>query len=115
MTNPRIGFVGLGLMGHGITTNILTKGYPLTVIAHRNRAPLEDLVAKGALEATGMEDLARRSDIILMCLTGSPEVAAVVAQLKPGLARGTVVIDCSTGEPTVTECIARELADIGVD
>ena len=112
---PRIGFVGLGLMGHGMATNILTKGFPLTVIAHRNRAPLEDLVAKGATEAAGMEDLARRSDIILMCLTGSPEVAAVVAQLKPGLAQGTVLIDCSTGEPTVTERLARDLAEIGVD
>ena len=112
---PRIGFVGLGLMGHGMATNILAKGYPLTVIAHRNRAPLEDLVGKGAVEAANMKDLAQRSDIILMCLTGSPEVAAVVAQLKPGLAKGTVLIDCSTGEPTVTERLARELADIGVD
>jgi 3-hydroxyisobutyrate dehydrogenase-like beta-hydroxyacid dehydrogenase len=114
-TKPRIGFVGLGLMGHGMATNILTKGYHLTAIAHRNRAPLEDLVAKGAVEAASMEDLARKSDIILMCLTGSPEVASVVAQLKPGLARGAVLIDCSTGEPTVTERLAGELAAIGVD
>ncbi|MGQ0566477.1 MAG: NAD(P)-dependent oxidoreductase [Gemmobacter sp.] len=112
---PRIGFVGLGLMGHGMATNILAKGYPLTVIAHRNRAPLEDLVAKGATEAADMADLARRSDIILMCLTGSPEVASVVAGLKPGLAAGSVVIDCSTGEPTVTERLARDLAAVGVD
>lgn len=114
-TKPRIGFVGLGLMGHGMATNILAKGYGLTAVAHRNRAPLEDLVAKGAVEAAGMEDLARKSDIILMCLTGSPEVASVVAQLKPGLARGAVLIDCSTGEPTVTERLAAELAAIGVD
>ncbi len=112
---PRIGFVGLGLMGHGMATNIVAKGYPLTVIAHRTRVALEDLVAKGATEATEMQDLARKSDIILMCLTGSPEVASVVAQLKPGLAQGTVLIDCSTGEPTVTERLARDLAEIGVD
>ncbi len=114
-TPPRIGFVGLGLMGHGMATNIVAKGYPLTVIAHRTRVALEDLVAKGATEATDMQDLAKRSDIILMCLTGSPEVASVVAQLKPGLAQGTVLIDCSTGEPTVTERLARDLAEIGVD
>ncbi len=112
---PRIGFVGLGLMGHGMATNILAKGYALTAIAHRNRAPLDDLVSKGAVEASSLEDLATRSDIILMCLTGSPEVASVVALMKPGLARGTVVIDCSTGEPTVTERLAQELAEIGVD
>ena len=114
-TPPRIGFVGLGLMGHGMATNIVAKGYQLTVIAHRTRVALEDLVAKGATEATDMQDLARKSDIILMCLTGSPEVASVVAQLKPGLAQGTVLIDCSTGEPTVTERLARDLAEIGVD
>ena len=112
---PRVGFVGLGLMGHGMATNILTKGYPLTGIAHRNRAPLEDLVAKGAVEAASIEDLARTSDIIFLCLTGSPEVAEVVAKLKPGLAKGTVIVDCSTGEPTVTERLAGELAQIGVD
>ena len=111
---PRIGFVGLGLMGHGIATNILTKGYPLTVVAHRNRAPVEDLVGRGAVEAASPEALARKSDIIFLCLTGSPEVAAVVAQLKPGLAKGSVIVDCSTGEPTVTERLARELAEIGV-
>ena len=112
---PRIGFVGLGLMGHGMATNILAKGYPLTGIAHRNRAPLEDLVAKGAVEAASIEALAASSDIIFLCLTGSPEVAEVVAKLKPGLARGTVVVDCSTGEPTVTVRLAAELAEIGVD
>ena len=112
---PRVGFIGLGLMGHGIATNILTKGYPLNCTARSNRAPLEDLIAKGASEAANIEDLARTSDIIFLCLTGSPEVAEVVAQLKPGLAKGSVVVDCSTGEPTVTERLAAELADIGVD
>jgi 3-hydroxyisobutyrate dehydrogenase-like beta-hydroxyacid dehydrogenase len=112
---PRVGFVGLGLMGHGMATNILAKGYPLSAVAHRNRKPLEDLVGRGAVEADSIEGLARRSDILLLCLTGSPEVAAVVAQLKPGLVRGSVVIDCSTGEPTVTERLAGELAEIGVD
>lgn len=111
---PKVGFVGIGLMGHGMAKNIVEKGHPLTVIAHRNRAPLEDLVGRGAVEATDLQDLARRSDVIFLCLTGSPEVASVVAGLKPGLARGTVVVDCSTGEPTVTERLAAELAEIGV-
>ena len=110
----KVGFVGIGLMGQGMAANIVQKGYPLTTIAHRNRAPLEDLVARGAAEAADLADLARRSDIIFLCLTGSPEVAAVVAQLKPGLAAGSVIVDCSTGEPTVTERLANELAELGV-
>ena len=42
-----IGFMGVGYMGHGAAKNILAKGYPLTVLGHRNRAPVEDLVAEG--------------------------------------------------------------------
>ena len=48
----RVGYIGAGLMGHGAAKNILEKGnYPLTVIANRNRAPVEDLVGRGAHEA----------------------------------------------------------------
>ncbi|MDH5246707.1 MAG: NAD(P)-binding domain-containing protein, partial [Betaproteobacteria bacterium] len=43
-TKPRIGFIGVGLMGHGMAKNLVTKGYPLTVCAHHNRKPLEDLL-----------------------------------------------------------------------
>ena len=40
----RIGFAGLGLMGHGMASNLLEKGFPLTVLAHRKREAVEDLV-----------------------------------------------------------------------
>lgn len=110
-----IGFVGTGLMGHGMAKNIVEKGFPLTITAHRNRAPVEDLVTRGAVEAATLADLAGRASIIFLCLTGSPEVAAAVAALKPGLARGTVIVDCSTSDPTVTLRLAAELAEIGVD
>ncbi len=110
----RIGFVGIGLMGQGMATNIVTKGWPLTVTGHRNRKPVEDLVAAGATEAANLPDLARASDIIFLCLTGSPEVQAVIDGLKPGLAAGSVIIDCSTSDPTVTARIAADLQTIGV-
>ena len=111
----KVGFVGIGLMGHGMAKNIVEKGYPLTVVAHRKRAAVDDLVSRGAVEAASLEDLARNCTVILMCLTGSPEVAAAVAALKPGLARGAVVVDCSTSDPTVSLRLAAELAEIGVD
>ena len=116
MTNPpKIGFVGTGLMGQGMAKNIVEKGYPLTVIAHRNRAPVDDLVSRGATEADSLESLAKSSGVIFLCLTASPQVAAVVAQLKPGLQRGSVIVDCSTSEPEVTQRLAAELALLGVD
>ena len=115
MTTEKIGFVGIGLMGQGMAKNIVEKGYLLTVIAHRNRVPVDDLVGRGAVEAASMQDLAQNSSVIFLCLTGSPEVAAAVAALKPGLARGSVVVDCSTSDPTVSVRLAAELAEIGVD
>ena len=51
MTIKRVGLIGVGLMGHGIGKNIVTKGFELSVIAHRNRAPVESLIALGATEA----------------------------------------------------------------
>ena len=114
-TTETVGFVGIGLMGQGMAKNIVEKGYPLTVIAHRNRAPLEDLVARGATEAASMADLARTSSVIFLCLTGSPEVAAVIAAMKPHLKAGSVIVDCSTSDPTVTLAMAADLATIGVE
>ncbi len=109
-----IGFVGVGLMGQGMARNLVTKGYPLTVIAHRNRAPVEDLVALGATEAKSLEELARASSIVFLCLTGAPEAEAAVTALAPGLAPGSVIVDCSTGEPTVTARLAAAMAKQGV-
>jgi 3-hydroxyisobutyrate dehydrogenase-like beta-hydroxyacid dehydrogenase len=111
----KVGFVGLGLMGQGMAKNIVEKGYPLTVVAHRKRTAVDDLVARGAKEASSLEDLARGRDVVFLCLTGSPEVAAAVAAMKSGLAQGAVVVDCSTSDPTVSLRLAAELAEIGVD
>ena len=52
MDKPRIGFIGIGLMGHGIAKNLVTKGFPLTLRVNRNRAPLADLLAAGATEVS---------------------------------------------------------------
>ncbi len=114
-TYENVEFIGLGLMGHGMAKNIVEKGYPLTVVAHRRRTAVDDRRARGALEAATAQDLARSCDVIFLCLTGSPEVAAAVAALKPGLAKGAVVVDCSTSDPTVTLRLAAELAEIGVE
>lgn len=109
-----IGFVGTGLMGHGMAKNIVEKGYPLTVMAHRNRKPIDDLVGRGAHEVGNLEDLAAASSIVFLCLTGAPEAAEAVAKLTPGLKPGSVIVDCSTGEPTMTMKLAEDMAAIGV-
>lgn len=114
MTKEKIGFVGVGLMGQGMARNILKGGYSVTVIANRNRGPVEDLVSQGAVEAASLEDLAQRCDIIHICAPGSPEVEAIIAGLLPGLNDGSVIIDCSTSDPTSTEKLVQMLGSKGV-
>jgi len=113
MSEERIGFVGVGLMGHGMARNILAAGYPLSVIAHSNRTPVEDPVSHGAKEARSLADLATASDIVHICAPGSPQVEAIVAELKTGLATGAVVVDCSTSDPNSTMALARTLEQAG--
>lgn len=117
-TRESVGFIGVGLMGHGMAKNIVEKGHPLSVLAHRNRAPVEDLLSRGAVEAKSPKEVAERSDIVFLCVTGSPQVNAIVhgpEGLKAGLKKGSVVVDCSTADPTSTVAIAAELAEMGVD
>lgn len=110
----RIGFVGTGLMGHGMAANILAAGYPLTVIAHRNRAPVEDLVSRGATEARDLAELAAASDIVHVCAPGSPQVEAIVAAMIDHLPEGAIVVDCSTSNPVSTEALAARLEARGM-
>jgi len=113
MDRMSVGFVGLGLMGSGMARNIRAAGYPLTVLAHRNRAPVEALVAEGATEADSLEALAAACDVIHICAPGSPQVEEIVAGLMPGLRAGAVVIDCSTADPTSTVVLAERLEAAG--
>jgi 3-hydroxyisobutyrate dehydrogenase-like beta-hydroxyacid dehydrogenase len=113
-----IGFIGLGLMGHGMAKNIVEKGYPLTVTAHRNRAPVEDLLGRGAKEVATAREVAAASSIVFLCVTGSREVEAIVRGpegLKAGLKPGSVLVDCSTADPTSSAAIAAELAQAGIE
>lgn len=108
-----IGCIGIGLMGHGIAANLLAKGYSVTAMAHRNRAPLDDLMARGAHEATDLAALAAASSVIHICAPGSPQVEAIVAGLLPHLRPGTVIIDCSTSDPISTTALAHTLDAAG--
>ena len=113
MSLEAVGFVGVGLMGEGMAANILKAGHPLNVIAHRNRTPVETLVAQGANEVSSLPDLAKTSTIIHICAPGSPQVEAIVAELLPHLQLESVVIDCSTADPTSTERLAALLETRG--
>lgn len=116
MNKPRIGLVGVGLMGHGIALNIARKGYALAVLEHPGNQPLDELRALGVTSAATVRALARQVEVLILCVTGSPQVEAVLLGEQGALAAlrpGTVVIDCSTAIPTSTEAVARAVAAAG--
>ena len=112
MSKPRIGYIGVGLMGHGAAKNIVEKGYPLTIMGHRNRAPVEDLVKRGAKEAKSAAEVARASDILFLCLPSSVEVEATIYGpdgVLEGAHAGLIVVDSTTADPNSTRRIAADL------
>lgn len=113
----RVGFIGVGLMGHGMAKSLLEKGFPLTIMGNRNRQPVEALKAKGAVEVKAPADVARASDIVFLCVTDSSVVERLVRGpdgLKAGAARGLVIVDTSTANPVSTQELAAELAPLGI-
>ncbi|MBN9074784.1 MAG: 3-hydroxyisobutyrate dehydrogenase [Rhizobiales bacterium 65-79] len=116
MTREKIGFVGVGLMGHGMASNIVGKGWPLTILGHRKREPIEDLKKRGAAEAKNARELAEACDIVFLCVTGSPEVEAIVngPDGLAGAGKPLLVVDCSTSDPSSTMRLAAELAPRGI-
>jgi 3-hydroxyisobutyrate dehydrogenase-like beta-hydroxyacid dehydrogenase len=115
--NPRVGFIGLGMMGHGMAKNLLAKGFPVSFVAHRNRANLQDLLDAGASEQPTRAAVAVASDVVIICVTGSPQVEEIVygtEGLLAAAAKGLTVIDTSTAEPASTARIRADFAARGV-
>jgi 3-hydroxyisobutyrate dehydrogenase-like beta-hydroxyacid dehydrogenase len=113
----RIGFIGAGLMGHGMAKNLVEKGFEVTVLAHRNREPIEDLIARGAREGADVAALVEGSDVVMLCVPSSREVEAVVYGDRGVLAAAhprLIVIDCTTAEPSSTARVAADLGEKGV-
>jgi 3-hydroxyisobutyrate dehydrogenase-like beta-hydroxyacid dehydrogenase len=113
----RIGFIGVGMMGHGMAKNLVEKGFPTAVLGHKNRAPVEDLVKRGAREAKNPADAANGADVVFLCVSGSPQVEEIVYEasgLLSAARKGLFIVDCSTSEPESTTRIARDFAGKGV-
>jgi 3-hydroxyisobutyrate dehydrogenase-like beta-hydroxyacid dehydrogenase len=111
-----IGMIGIGLMGHGIAWNIANAGYGLTILDHPGNQPVDDLRGMGAQVAPRIADVVQAADVVVLCVTGSPQVEAiltgtdgVIAHLRPG----TVVVDCSTALPESSARMAAAVAASG--
>lgn len=110
-SKPSIGFIGLGLMGSAMVQRLQSLDYSVTVIAHRNRKPIDEAVARGAKEVATAAELAKVSEIIMLCVDTSAAVESVMRseggvleQLQPN----SMVIDFGTSIPAITRQLALE-------
>jgi 3-hydroxyisobutyrate dehydrogenase-like beta-hydroxyacid dehydrogenase len=112
----RIGFIGIGLMGHGMAKNLLKKGHPLCFKVNRNRSNLADLLEMKAREVSSAKDVAANADVVILCVTGSVQVEESVYGpdgLLEAARQGQVVIDCSTAQPESTDRIRADFEKKG--
>jgi 3-hydroxyisobutyrate dehydrogenase-like beta-hydroxyacid dehydrogenase len=109
-----IGFIGAGMMGSGICKSLLKAGHPVTVIAHRNRAPIDELVKLGAREVKSAPELAQGVDIVMLCVDRAETVERIISEITPALRSGQFIIDVTTGKPETSRRIAAALATKGV-
>ncbi len=112
----QVGLIGAGLMGHGIGKNLLAKGFSLSFLDHPGNQPVDDLLALGARRLPAVMEVTRHAEVVLLCVTGSPQVEdtmfrrdGVLAALRPD----QIVVDCSTAEPHVTQRVAAAVAERG--
>jgi 3-hydroxyisobutyrate dehydrogenase len=112
----RIGFIGLGTMGASMAGNLCKAGARVTVW---NRTPgrAPDLLEQGAIEVESPAQVARLSDVVVVCVSDTPDVEAVLFGpdgVASGARAASLVIDCSTISPVATRDFGRRLADAGV-
>lgn len=113
----KVGFVGLGNMGEPMAANLLKGGYALSVVAHRNRGPVERLVEAGASEAASVSELAAAVEVVITCVpddAADEEVMLGKSGVIAGGKRGLIVVDASTISPLTSQRMAEALAEKGI-
>ena len=116
MSKPKIGFIGLGIMGKPMAGHLIDAGYEL-VVHNRNRDAVDELVGKGAIEAHSGKEVAEQSDIVITMLPDSPDVESVAlgeGGIIEGAHEGLILVDMSTIAPSVTTQVGEVLAEKGV-
>src|SRR5437867_2787833 len=111
MSKPRVGFIGLGIMGRPMAGHILEAGYPLTV-HNRSRAKAEELASRGAGVAGSPAEVAATSEVVITMVSDSSDVEEVVAGPRgvlEGVRPGSIVVDMSTISPAVERRLEEKL------
>ena len=111
-----VGVIGVGLMGHGIALNILKAGFSLVLMDHPGNQPVSDLIRMGATRQSSSAAIAADADLIILCVTGAPQVEAVLtgeSGVISALKDGAIIVDCSTSLPETTEKMASLVTAAG--
>jgi 2-hydroxy-3-oxopropionate reductase len=110
----KIGFVGLGIMGHPMALNLIKDGHELSVFGKR-RLP-DDVRAAGATVCDTLKDIAERSEVVILMVPDTPDVKSVLFDpggVAEGLSAGKIVVDMSSISPIETKEFAAEIANKG--
>ncbi len=116
MAKPKIGFIGLGIMGKPMSRHLLSAGYEL-VVHNRSREAVAELVDAGAQEAHSPGEVARNSSVIITMLPDSPDVESVALGpdgIIEGVSDGDIFVDMSTIAPSVAVGIGEAMAEKSV-
>lgn len=111
-----IGIIGVGLMGHGIAINVQKQGWDIGFLDHPGNQPTDDLQKAGAVSHSSVAELVGTSDVIILCVTGTPQVEAIMAGeggLLANIKSGAFIIDCSTAIPSSTITLAKQVEEAG--
>jgi 3-hydroxyisobutyrate dehydrogenase len=111
-----VAFIGMGTMGAAMALNILKAGHPVTV-HNRTREREEPVARAGARRAGSPQEAARGADIVITCVSDTPDVEAVVLGengIIQGAQPGAIVVDMSTISPSSTRRMAAQLAQKGL-
>jgi len=114
--SEKVGFIGLGIMGRGMTRNLLKGGFEVYVW-NRTASRMDELVTEGAKATKSPADLASQCPIIITCVSDTPDVEQVILGeigVINGIKEGALVIDMSTISPSATRRIAEKLKEKGV-
>jgi 3-hydroxyisobutyrate dehydrogenase len=107
-----IGFIGVGLMGLPMCRQLLSASANLYVY-NRNSAKCEPLISEGAKQASTLQDIAKYSDVIMLCVSNTQSVEAVMEVLLPNLRSGQLIIDFSSISPEATLMLAKQVQAVG--
>lgn len=107
----KIGFIGIGLMGKPMSTNILKKSGKPVMVFDLNKEKVAEMVALGAEAAESIKEIAEKCDVVVSMVPKSEHVKSVYGELFPAVKEGQIFIEMSTIDPEVSRELSKKIAD----